>query len=676
MPSRELNLLPGKLPRRRNVTVSWVVLAITGAVLGAGILWVLERPAPAIAIVMGVLAVSAAVVWLGERHRSSMSAVDYYVESVYRKLGMLEPDARAVRASRWSGLAWGGYPRRLDLSVAGAVDETASGFTSGLEEMAERRFGTTYKLVEQRGKWRGRLQLRQVDVVAGSPDEVRRRVTKIVHTIFGGDASIRVKFDDERPVFVEVDFSPHPKFTVEDNQVRVQRSISAYLPGRWRSKWDLERDRVRFELRPPMPTFVRSEPQAIPLEQRGADLYGQIPLAYAVDEDLQPICWAPEINPQGLFTGGTGTGKTSALHTLLVKSCELGWEVMVLDGKRTEFLGFRGWPNVSMIASALVDQIALVHHVHAEMERRYELISNDMANEDDFEPLVFIIDEYATFKAATLSFYSLIRRSGERSKPTTFDLISNIQRLGRTAKIHLVLGLQRPDVEFLSGEGRDNVSYRTALGRVSSDASEMMWGNPYTGVSLPPKSRGRAFAFNSDGDIVEIQCLYTPDPRKARSPEDLAQLDRFRQMTPALHPRLMFEPIDELAYGEDGPSYLDYAGARLVPYQEPLRPAPEPDPADVAAFEEVYVVDVAFEDYEEPANARIRHLELGDLVLVDETSQRWASVVSELADDPADDDRVLVDLVDFESGETETVSFEPDDRVTVRRQRQPEPLAA
>ncbi|MFX8895333.1 hypothetical protein ABTM96_19570, partial [Acinetobacter baumannii] len=87
-------------------------------------------------------------------------------------------------------------------------------------------------------------------------------------------------------------------------------------------------------------------------------------------------------------------------------------------------------------------------------------------------------------------------------------------RLARSAKIHILLGIQRPDVEFLGGEMRDNFGARLSLGRLSPQGAMMMWDSPAIGVALPRNKRGRGVTLSAESLPVEVQTFYTPDPAK------------------------------------------------------------------------------------------------------------------------------------------------------------------
>lgn len=117
----------------------------------------------------------------------------------------------------------------------------------------------------------------------------------------------------------------------------------------------------------------------------------------------------------------------------------------------------------------------MLHAAHELMEQRYTQLEQGTARLEDFEPLALIIDEYATFKARVQRWYKTVKPKGGPTQAPVLELLSDLARLARSAKIHMLLGIQRPDVEFLGGEMRDNFGARLSLGRLSPQGAMMMW---------------------------------------------------------------------------------------------------------------------------------------------------------------------------------------------------------
>ena len=152
-----------------------------------------------------------------------------------------------------------------------------------------------------------------------------------------------------------------------------------------------------------------------------------------------------------------------------------GWPVWICDPKRIEFLGLRGWPNVQVVATSVPDQVVVIHQAWTEMERRYALIESGAAVEDDFEPLILVLDEYRDFYGIVAEWYAGIKVTGMPTRCPVLEKLGSLVRKGRSARVHVILGLQRPDADVLGGEMRDNFGTRISLGPLSPQGAMMMW---------------------------------------------------------------------------------------------------------------------------------------------------------------------------------------------------------
>jgi len=394
-----------------------------------------------------------------------------------------------------------------------------------------------------------------------------------------------------------------------------------------------------------------------------------------------------------LIIGGTGSGKTSAQHTLLTDLALYGWRIWVLDGKRIEFAGYKNWPNVELVASKVGDQVRMIHAAHDLMEQRYSLIESGQARIADFEPLALFIDEYATFKARVVRWYKEVKPKGGPPQPPVLDLIPDLVRLARTAKIHLCVGIQRPDAEFLGGEMRDNFGARLSLGRLSPAGANMMWDSFSVGVAIPRNQRGRGVALDEQSKPVEILTYYTPDPVKL-SDEDTGgwrQLEQLKPETSSYPRKMILEPKAEID-PESGalvePKYYEWAESLIVPYDagRDIRVHAERSSAERAsAGDELHAearvnadVDVLpdermdvpeadlFAGYSEPDGKAVADLAPGDLVLVDESLDLWG-VAEGCELDALEEGYMALDYRDFETGEPNTMSLAEGEMVTARR---------
>lgn len=671
-----------ELPARRNQMTGPAVMTLLGAAVVVSALVVFERPAWAIALAIATVALLAAAVAGAELARRRGQLVDDFIEGTFRKLGASAPVRELARARRWSRLR-GGHPRELFIRPSAVTDLTSPDLRAALVGQAnkvflppvesERQRTLTYELEAPKGRRRRVARMTLTDVTPGSENDVRRRIRDVAPRLVGDGASATTSFDGEEPGKVTMKFVAHPRLTVDGYQREVERSLSAMLPGKWKADWNTESDLVTFERRPPLPAKKDNAAEPLPAGVSPRELYGTAPgeVPFAVDEYGQTLTWAPWINPMALITGGTGRGKTVLEHTLLSGIARRGWETRVVDGKAVEFLGFRDYPNVSVVASWVEEQVAAIHGFYDLMRDRYTAIVKGEAQEEDFDPIFLFIDEYRTFQEECTDWYQTVKTKGDPAKPPAFAKVAGIARLGRTARCHVVVGLQRPDAEFLTGEMRENFSMRMALGRVSPDQSQMMWSNQFTGVAMPAKTRGRGFAVNADGDPAEMLALWTPDPRRARSAEDLEIL---AQLRPSVNqfPRMQFTPVewDGDRDGENGPSYGRYAKAPLVPFADDS--ADDAERID-AAVERQFERELAgadepesdpFDGYQPEITIAARDVTPGVLVQLD--AGEWGVLVGEPSSDVLNEDNVVLDLLHMETGEPDVLSLGAAERITVR----------
>lgn len=657
----------GTLPPLRPTWPIAVLVEILAAVaIGAGIAL---AGGPVWVVAIAAVPLAAATIALGLRAVQRQNVVDRYIESIAPALGVRVLTRSVVVAKGWSQ-GWPGAPRTLVIRYSSALDDDSRELQWTIVEQARRRFGVSFG---RRQRGRDRLARRSIAVLEQVADadlrteEVEQRAVDYMHTLFGGDANVQIEMGESDPKAFVVKHRRGAQLANSGYRDRLERVVSTLFPGRWRAHWNLIRDSVRFELRPQMPSKV-TLPTSTEVVDDPRRRYLDMKVPIGVDEDGHTLYWIPKRNPHFLITGGTGKGKTVLEHSVLAYWASQGFQAWVIDGKRIEFIGWRTWPNVSLVAAKVEHQVRVVHAAHEEMERRYALIESGEATLNDFEPLLIVTDEFATFKGRVMQWYPSVKAKGAPTKPPLFDLYHDIERLGRSAGIHLVTGLQRPDVEFLSGEGRDNYSQRFSLGRLSPQGAQMMWESYTTGVTLPANTRGYGITLNAEGTPVEALAYFTPDPKDAADPDDVQVLEQLRPAE-VRHPRkVVTDPSPAIDYegSEDEYTYVyaDYASARIIPFAssptahvedeqlaaESREPAPSPvdEGIDIAADE-----DDPYSGYADEATVGVDDLIEGHLICVDESLDQWGVVTGEPAPDVVDDDCTGIDYRDFDTGEPE-----------------------
>ncbi len=268
-------------------------------------------------------------------------------------------------------------PRQVDLRYAPGVDDTDPTWLPALLAAVNRRLLANYE-VGGHDRRRCRIQLRWVPPVPAVEKPMTQvRAERTIVELLGPTATVtRVEWAEQELTALEVRHEAATKLAGSGYRHRVERVVSTLLPGRWRASWNLQQDTVRFEVRPTFPASVWLPVEPVNPHQDALALYADLRVAYGVDEDGGVLSWQPTVDPHVMITGTTGSGKTVAAHTLLVQLTRRGVPVWVVDGKGVEFLGFQDWPNVQIVATAIEEQVAVIHRAWELMEYRYELVTS------------------------------------------------------------------------------------------------------------------------------------------------------------------------------------------------------------------------------------------------------------------------------------------------------------
>jgi S-DNA-T family DNA segregation ATPase FtsK/SpoIIIE len=676
------------LPRRQltGVIPALLALGIATAITGLNAV----RPFTDLIPLVWVVAVLLAGLSLASGIRSFQRTgrLDPAIEAVLPLLGSPQPTRALVVAQKWTK-GWVGAPARVKIRYASRVDDLDPRFVELILAAFARRIGHEYR-VRKHNSRRCVLLLELAPAVDPITRE-QQRAHDVVKQILDPTANVQITTGDEGAVSrIEVKHNVGPKMAVVARRMQIEKVISSMLPGRWRARWDLERDKVVFEVRPDMPDMTLHEVEGEPDKLTHA-AYKAFKIPIGPDEDAEVQHWQPSVSPHCLVIGGTGSGKTSYQHTVLTHLAHARWRVWVLDGKRIEFAGFREWPNVELVGARVEHQVRMLHAAHELMEERYTQLENGTARLEDFEPLALIIDEYATFKARVERWYKTVKPKGAPPKAPVLDLLSDLARLARSAKIHMLVGLQRPDVEFLGGEMRDNFGARVSFGRLSPQGANMMWDSFAVGVAIPRNKRGRGVTLNSQSNPVEIQAFYTPDPAKLDSTDtaEWAHLERLRPAAQDHERRMVSEPAGLIEGDEEvPPDYYDWAAARIVRWDPSGAAAAvkSEGPTNVITLGQRASVRFLPDDVDEAettgsdvdgdggdgdgygtaVDGPAVELEIGDLVQTDSTLGLWG-VVEASEPDFDDDDQLVVEYRDLETGEEGLMTISGNEVITYRR---------
>ncbi len=192
---------------------------------------------------------------------------------------------------------------------------------------------------------------------------------------------------------------------------------------------------------------------------------GTGPLSFVLGRDVtgEPIYGDIERMPHMLIAGATGSGKSVAIHSLLIsllyKNSPETLQLILIDPKRVELSVYSGIPH--LVAPVITDgkkSVGVFRWAISEMEKRYETFVNagvrdiksyNKSNNPPLPFIVIVVDELADLMAA-------YGREIETS-------VVRLAQMARATGIHLVLSTQRPSVEVITGLIKANITSRMAL---------------------------------------------------------------------------------------------------------------------------------------------------------------------------------------------------------------------
>ncbi len=238
-------------------------------------------------------------------------------------------------------------------------------------------------------------------------------------------------------------------------------------------------------------------------------------LMFAIGKDIvgNSISYDLAKGPHYLIAGATGSGKSVALHvmivSLLMRYSPEELKLVLVDPKSVEFRKYDHIPHllVDEIITEPKRALTLLQWAYDETNRRNEMFTacgGMVSNIDDYNTqiasdtipklprIVFVIDELADLM--------------EACKKDLEEKIRRIAAKSRSAGIHLVLATQRPSVDVITGTIKANLPSRIALKVMNFADSQTILGG--AGAEKLLGNGDMLYKDSSMGDYERYQGAY------------------------------------------------------------------------------------------------------------------------------------------------------------------------
>lgn len=184
--------------------------------------------------------------------------------------------------------------------------------------------------------------------------------------------------------------------------------------------------------------------------------------------------------PHFLISGSSGSGKSYLMNELVIQSIVKGWEVVILDLKRSYGL-YRDFVDYYVEIDDIIDKLK---SIETEMSSRMQELESELNNNPKalavdigYKPIIVVLEEYISLQSSL-----------DKKKKEELERISkNLSVLSRVSCIHLFIVMQSAGTENIQSTTRSNLT-KVLLGNAQSNILTATFGN---GVDIPNTRLGK-----------------------------------------------------------------------------------------------------------------------------------------------------------------------------------------
>lgn len=188
-----------------------------------------------------------------------------------------------------------------------------------------------------------------------------------------------------------------------------------------------------------------------------------------------------------LFVGQTGAGKTYALYSLILQMLikKVNYNIYFADPKNSSLAVLGESLSKNNTVTDIEEIIQLLKKFNDKMVRRKGFLKDNLATNlegtyanFDFEPHVFIFDEFA-------SFQTVLQTMEKKKRDEVMMLLSQIILQGRQLGFFLWIVMQKSDATLLPTNLRNNLPIKFVLGNAEKETYTTAFG---PGAVIPEKN--------------------------------------------------------------------------------------------------------------------------------------------------------------------------------------------